>query len=114
MKDAGLLTGPDWKQYLNLGEKLLKQPDAAAQSELIADTISDRINGHASVWLAARFYPLPGEPEIETIPNPAAPAIVQTTLTTGTITCQGETPGSLAIANIQKVHRNCISLAGSR
>jgi phosphoserine phosphatase RsbU/P len=94
MKDAGLLTGPDWKQYLSLGEKLLKQPDAAAQSELIAGLISERMNGIAAVWLASRFYPLPGEPEIETIPNPAAPAIVHTTLTTATITCQGETPGS--------------------
>jgi phosphoserine phosphatase RsbU/P len=92
MTDAGLVAGPDWKQYLDLGEKLLKQPDAAAQSKLIAETISNRINGHTGVWLAARFYPLPGEPEIETIPNPAAPAIVQTTLETRTITCQsGET-----------------------
>jgi phosphoserine phosphatase RsbU/P len=93
MKDAGLITEPDWKQYLNLGEKLLKQPDAAAQSKLIADTISDRINGHASVWLAARFYPLPGEPDIETIPNPAAPAIIQSTLETGSITCQSGESG---------------------
>jgi len=94
MTDPGLLSEPDWKQYLKLGEELLKQPDAAAQSKLIADTISKRINGRASVWLASRFYPLPGEPEIETIPNPAAPAIVLTTLETRTITCQSGEIGS--------------------
>jgi phosphoserine phosphatase RsbU/P len=93
MTDAGLLAGPDWRQYLNLGEKLLKQPDAAAQSELIADTILNRINGHASVWLAARFYPLPGEPEIPTIPNLDAPAIVQTTLEIRAITCKNDESG---------------------
>jgi phosphoserine phosphatase RsbU/P len=94
MKDAGHETGPDWRQYLNLGEKLLKQPDAAAQSKLIANIISERINGHASVWLAARFYPLPGEPDIETIPNPAAPDIIHSTLGSGKITCLNDETGA--------------------
>jgi phosphoserine phosphatase RsbU/P len=93
MTDAGLMSGPDWKQYLDLGEKLLRQSDAAAQSELITDTVSNRIDGHAEVWLAARFYPLPGEPDIETIPNPAAPALVQSTLESHTINFRGSEDG---------------------
>jgi serine phosphatase RsbU (regulator of sigma subunit)/putative methionine-R-sulfoxide reductase with GAF domain len=86
MIGAGRLTRPDWKQYQVLGEELLNQPDSASQSRWVAETISRRIDGRASVWLAARYYPLPGEPKIETIPNPAAPHLVQTTLETMTIT----------------------------
>lgn len=53
---------PEWQQFLQLGEMLLKQPDAAAQCGLIIKAIQARIpRGQAQVWLVSPFYPLPGE-----------------------------------------------------
>jgi phosphoserine phosphatase RsbU/P len=70
---------PDWKEFLRLGEELLKQPTAADQCQVIIKTVQHLIQSKAEIWLAQPFYPLPGEPEINTLPSPAASQLVQKT-----------------------------------
>lgn len=67
----------DWKQFLRLGEMLLDQPGSAAQCKLIVEYTSQQLEGKAAIWLAEPLYPLPGEPEIQTLPDPSAPPFVQ-------------------------------------
>src|SRR5512138_3794304 len=76
MRGGKAAARPDWKQYLDLGERLLKQPDAAAQCTLIAEMLHSLLDCEAQVWLAEPLYPLPGEPEPPTLPNTPAPELV--------------------------------------
>lgn len=77
MVSPGLAAVPEWKQFLQLGEELLKQPNAAAQCTLICDTIERLLGAQATVWLAEPNYPLPNEPEVHLLPSPDAPEMVQ-------------------------------------
>ncbi len=86
MNGTGPPAEPDWKQFLNLGEQLLEPPSAADQTNLISNTISASLGCEARVWLAAPYYPLPGEPEMETLPHAGAPELVQEAFSTQQIT----------------------------
>lgn len=66
-----------WKHFLLLGEELLKQPNALVLSRIFSDTVEKELACTAHLWLAKPYYPLPGEPDVETLPNESAPLIVQ-------------------------------------
>ncbi|NPV57789.1 MAG: hypothetical protein HPY76_14130, partial [Anaerolineae bacterium] len=72
-------TQGNWRQFLRLGEQLLEQASAAEQVELIADLVKEKTGCDSRVWLAKPFYPLPGEPGVDTLPNPEAPELVNRT-----------------------------------
>ncbi len=72
MNGIGLPAEPDWKRFLNLGQQLLEQPSSAGQTQLISNTISASLGCEAQVWLASPYYPLPGDPEMETLPRASA------------------------------------------
>ena len=82
MKVPALAAGPDWKQFLSLGERLLAQPDSAAQCDLIVATLHSLLGCEAQVWLAGPLYPLPGEPERPVLPDAPASELVQQVYTT--------------------------------
>ncbi len=83
-----LAADPDWKKFLGLGEQLLKQPDAAAQCRLIVDTLETLFGCNAQVWLNEPHYPLPGQPEVATLPDATAPTLVQQVVHTLKPACQ--------------------------
>lgn len=82
MVPPGLAAVPEWKQFLHLGEELLKQPHTAAQCALIVDTIEHLLGAQTVVWLAEPFYPLPNQPDLRLLPSPDAPEMVQQAFTT--------------------------------
>jgi serine phosphatase RsbU (regulator of sigma subunit)/putative methionine-R-sulfoxide reductase with GAF domain len=82
MQEIGSATASDWKQFLSFGEQLLNQPHTAAQSTFIEDIISKQLSCEAIVWFAEPAYPLPGEPEIETIPTVSPPDLVEKAFST--------------------------------
>src|SRR5512147_859904 len=77
MRGARPAAIPDWKQFLDLGERLLQQPNAAAQCDLISALLPPLLECEAQVWLAQPLYPLPGEPSLPTLPSAPAPELVQ-------------------------------------
>ncbi len=85
--EPGLHGEPEWKRLLGLGEQLLEQPNAAAQCQLISQTIQVALGCQASVWLARPFYPLPGEPELPVLPEARAPGLVLQALQSGQEGC---------------------------
>ncbi|MRS01911.1 GAF domain-containing protein [bacterium] len=66
-----------WKHFLHLGEELLKQPNALVLCKKFGQTVERELACKAKIWLSRPYYPLPGEPEVETLPNNNAPQIVQ-------------------------------------
>lgn len=70
-----------WKHFLHLGEELLKQPNALILCQKFSQTVEHELACTANIWLAKPYYPLPGEPEVETLPNKDAPKIVQQAFT---------------------------------
>ncbi|PKO03142.1 MAG: hypothetical protein CVU43_04205 [Chloroflexi bacterium HGW-Chloroflexi-5] len=66
-----------WKHFLNLGEELIKQPNALVLCKKFSQKVEQELACTAEIWLAKPYYPLPGEPEVETLPNDDAPKIVQ-------------------------------------
>lgn len=72
MKPSRQSADPEWKQLLRLGEDLAEQPRPDFQCKLIETAISEALFTQAKVWLSSPFYPLPGQPEIETLPKVAA------------------------------------------
>ncbi|HTX79377.1 MAG TPA: GAF domain-containing protein [Longilinea sp.] len=67
---------PDWKKFLQLGEKLLAEPLASVQQDLIESTIRQILKARAVVWLAEPYYPLPGQVDVKTIPAQKMPPLV--------------------------------------
>ncbi|GAP14385.1 serine phosphatase RsbU, regulator of sigma subunit [Longilinea arvoryzae] len=88
MVSPGLTAIPEWKQFLLLGEELLKQPNAAAQCNLIGATLKRLLGAQAVIWLTATNYPLPNEPEVLLLPSPDAPAFVQQVFESHQPTCR--------------------------
>ena len=68
-----------WKEFLTLGEELLKQPDSSSLCVYFNDYVKSNLNCEARLWMAEPFYPLPGEKPVATIPSESAPAAVQRT-----------------------------------
>ncbi len=89
MKKGRPAAAPEWKQFMRLGEELVAQPDAAAQSRLIVGTISGLLDCQARLWLARPIYPLPGQPPVEVIPGAEAPQLVYNALAEEKTLCQG-------------------------
>lgn len=90
MDFPGVTAVPEWKQFLHLGEELLKQPNAAAQCTLICNTLQRLLGAEAVVWLTRTNYPLPNEPEVLLLPSPDAPAIVQQVFESHQPICRAE------------------------
>ncbi|HWQ47117.1 MAG TPA: GAF domain-containing protein [Longilinea sp.] len=75
----------DWRQFLRFGEELLEKQTALEQSHFIESFLHKLLAGQFRVWLAEPFYPLPGEPPVETIPSSACERIVLQALETGNL-----------------------------
>jgi phosphoserine phosphatase RsbU/P len=69
-----------WKHFLALGEELLEQPNSYSLCKKFSQTVEKELACISKLWLARPFYPLPGESEVETLPNPSAPEIVKQAL----------------------------------
>ncbi|GAP07651.1 serine phosphatase RsbU, regulator of sigma subunit [Anaerolinea thermolimosa] len=68
---------PEWKQFLRLGEQLIRQSLTSAQCQLVEETVSQMLGGSAHLWLARPFYPLPGETDgLDLLPSSPAPDMV--------------------------------------
>lgn len=65
-----------WRDFLKLGEELLKQPDSLSLQDYLVHYIASRLSCVAAVWLAEPYYPLPGERPVTTIPSSPAPDFV--------------------------------------
>jgi serine phosphatase RsbU (regulator of sigma subunit)/putative methionine-R-sulfoxide reductase with GAF domain len=65
MPASNLANNSNWKQFILLGEDLLKHPSTAEQCKIITDAVQNRLDANARIWLEQPFYPLPGEPELE-------------------------------------------------
>lgn len=76
MSDTGPRNFTHWKNYLQLVEELLKQQNAALLAAFLNKRIHDLLNCETYLWYVEPFFPLPGEPEIKTVPSSPAPAIV--------------------------------------
>jgi phosphoserine phosphatase RsbU/P len=74
---AAIQTRQGWKQFLQLEEELVQLPDTQSQCRLIEETVELLLSAQTHVWLARPFYPLPGEPNTELLPQAAAPDLVQ-------------------------------------
>lgn len=74
---AGIPAGPEWKQFLYLGEELVRQPTAADQCRVLTATVEQLTHSRVDVWLAQPYYPLPGESNAQILPNKDAPALVK-------------------------------------
>ena len=68
---------PSWKRFLRFGEELLNQPNALSLGRKFAGEVAKELHCSAYLWLAEPYYPLPGEPEVETLPSLHAPEIIQ-------------------------------------
>ncbi len=65
---------PEWRQLLNLGERLMDEATIKAQTGLIADSLADLLNCRAQVWLEQMILPnIAGAPWAEAGDIPAAP-----------------------------------------
>jgi sigma-B regulation protein RsbU (phosphoserine phosphatase) len=82
-----LPTEPEWKQFLRLGELLVRQPETQAQCRAIEESICALLGGSARLWLSRPFYPLPGEGEMEFLPSAPAPDLVQRARLEGKLLC---------------------------
>ncbi|MDX9863395.1 MAG: GAF domain-containing protein [Anaerolineaceae bacterium] len=76
---------PEWQHLLRLGETLLKNNTASIQANHIETYVSKLLTANAKIWLAQPHYPLPGQPDTETIPEDAAPFLVQQAMMTGQV-----------------------------
>ncbi len=74
---------PEWQHLLRLGETLLKTNAASTQAKHIEEYVTKMLSAKTRVWLAEPYYPLPGQPDTETIPEDAAPFLVQQAMMTG-------------------------------
>ena len=74
---SGHLTVPEWKQFIHLGEQLLKLPDVDERCVFIENAVQERLSCAAKLWLVEPLYPLPGENEIDTIPSTPVEKIVE-------------------------------------
>ena len=74
---------PEWQHLLRLGETLLKTNAASVQTKHIEEYVAKQLHANTRVWLAEPYYPLPGQPETETIPEETAPFLVQQAMMTG-------------------------------
>ncbi|NMC80510.1 MAG: GAF domain-containing protein, partial [Chloroflexi bacterium] len=99
MSASEIEAGPEWKQFLRLGESLLNQPSIRAQCEILASTLQQWLNCQAQIWLARPFYPLPGEPEVATLPDAGAPAPAAQAFSTRHLSCQTGQPPLLSPCN---------------
>jgi sigma-B regulation protein RsbU (phosphoserine phosphatase) len=68
---------PRWQEYLDLGEELLRLPDTRSLVNRLQNVITDHLHCEAKLWLCEPFYPLPGEPHVETIPSPEVDLIIE-------------------------------------
>jgi phosphoserine phosphatase RsbU/P len=73
---------PEWKQFLSLGERLVQLTSVAEQCELITAAVDTHLDCTSRVWLCSPYYPLPGQPDLETLPSDRAPELVKKTHST--------------------------------
>ncbi|MDO9087750.1 MAG: GAF domain-containing protein [Anaerolineaceae bacterium] len=69
----------EWKQYLQLGERLLEQPSVDKQCSFISETIRNLLGAEATVWLSEPYFPLPGDQDNNILPDASVSEIVRKT-----------------------------------
>lgn len=77
MEQSSPQSQPDWQLFLNLGEELLRLPQASEQSGLISQFVSHYLNASSRVYFARPAYPLPGGEDILLLPDAKSPVLVQ-------------------------------------
>ena len=65
-----------WKEFLNLGEDLLSQPDTPSITHHLIEKVTSQFSCSSQIFLAAPAYPLPGESRQNILPESPAPEIV--------------------------------------
>ncbi len=93
---------PLWKHFLNLDEELLQQPNAVAICKKFKEIVEKEVHCTARLWLAEPFYPLPGEPDVETLPTAKTAEIVQRALKQKKIV-EGHPPSSTGKAEFHEM-----------
>jgi serine phosphatase RsbU (regulator of sigma subunit)/putative methionine-R-sulfoxide reductase with GAF domain len=73
-------TDPTWKQFLELGENLLNQPDTSSLMQLLSHRIADQFSCKVKLFPVEPSYPLPGEQIIQTIPSTPSLKIIEKAL----------------------------------
>lgn len=68
-----------WQEFLNLGEELLRLPATPDLVQKLESTVAQKLNCTTKLWLCEPYYPLPGEPPVDTLPSEDSPKIVQET-----------------------------------
>jgi len=77
MSSAVQKTDPVWRQFLQLGENLLNQPDTFSLMQLLSRRIADQFSCKTKLFPVEPSYPLPGEKPVQTIPSSPCPNIVE-------------------------------------
>ncbi|HNT53691.1 MAG TPA: GAF domain-containing protein [Anaerolineaceae bacterium] len=93
MSSPQLAGVPEWRQFLNLSEALLAEPNAAAQAALLKKTLDTLLGCQSEVWFVAPAYPLPGEPDIHLLPAAEAPPLVRQVYETHEKDCSSDRDG---------------------
>lgn len=70
-----------WKEYLHLGEELLRLPDTLSLVNKLQATVDGKLGCSSKLWLCEPFYPLPGEPTVDTLPQTNVSSLVLTAFT---------------------------------
>ncbi|MBI4928235.1 MAG: GAF domain-containing protein, partial [Anaerolineae bacterium] len=76
LSSPGVPVEPEWKQFLQLEEQLVRKADTPSQCLAVEKTVVRILGGTAQIWLARPSYPLPGDPEMELLPVAQAPDLV--------------------------------------
>ena len=74
MKAGSLVTKNEpWKDHFHFGEEILNLSSSNEQIQYISDYLTQHFSCSIKVWLAAPFFPLPGQPPVDTLPSRSAP-----------------------------------------
>ncbi len=65
-----------WQEFLNLGEELLRLPATLNVVQKLEATVDEKLQGKSKLWLCEPYYPLPGEPPVDTLPSNDCPKLV--------------------------------------
>lgn len=71
-----------WRESLELGENLVRQPDTVRLKITLEGFIAQKLGCIPSLWFAEAFYPLPGEEPVTASLIANAPLIVKSAYTT--------------------------------
>jgi phosphoserine phosphatase RsbU/P len=89
---SGQAADPEWRQLLRLGEGIVSQGTPEAQCGLISKLVGEMLNAQVRVWLSSPGYPLPGHPQLETLPETPATPLAHRALSEECMQCDPPIP----------------------